>query len=179
MIKLYLYQKLPKISFSSLNKGFTLIEILLVLIIIGILSAIALPSFLNQANKARQSEAKTYIGSINRSQQAYRLENSTFAYSISNLGVGIPQKTAYYEYEIGQIPVSSIATYSTATAQEGSLQAYVGAVQIMNESSGNNPATTSTILCSSGSVTMSTPTSALINNYDPNNVTGVELECIR
>jgi type II secretory pathway pseudopilin PulG len=55
-----------------------LIELLVVIIIIGILAAIALPSFLNQANKAKQSEAKTYVGSMNRGQQAYFLENDTF-----------------------------------------------------------------------------------------------------
>ncbi len=56
------------------DKRFTLIELLVLIIIIRILSAIALPSFLNQANKAKQSEAKQYIASINKGQQAYYAE---------------------------------------------------------------------------------------------------------
>jgi prepilin-type N-terminal cleavage/methylation domain-containing protein len=56
------------------DKGFTLIEQLVVIIIISILSAIALPAFLNQANKAKQSEAKQYIASINKGPQAYYAE---------------------------------------------------------------------------------------------------------
>jgi prepilin-type N-terminal cleavage/methylation domain-containing protein len=46
---------------SQSESGFTLVELLVVIIIVGILSAIALPSFLNQANKAKQSEAKTIL----------------------------------------------------------------------------------------------------------------------
>jgi prepilin-type N-terminal cleavage/methylation domain-containing protein len=55
-----------------LAKAFTLIELLVVIIIIGTLSAIALPNFLNQASKARESEAKATVVTLNRTQQAWQ-----------------------------------------------------------------------------------------------------------
>ena len=92
-------QLLQHFTKKKSNAGFTLIELLVVIIIVGILSAIALPTFLDQAGKARESEAKTNLGALNRGQQAYRLENGEFAGSISDLDVGI--QNDIYSYSLG------------------------------------------------------------------------------
>lgn len=122
------------------EEGFTLIELLVVIIIIGILSAIALPSFLNQANKARQSEAQTYVGSINRGQQAYFLEKSTFG-KLSNLELGI-SNTKNYSYD--STPNGTVAAATTATPS-AVLKGYAGKVWTATASDGT--ATTLALLC--------------------------------
>ncbi|MDH6059847.1 type IV pilin-like G/H family protein [Chrysosporum bergii ANA360D] len=103
------------------DEGFTLIELLVVIIIIGILSAIALPSFLNQAAKAKQSEAKTYVSTVNKAQQSYRVENTAFAASVEPLQIGISSETTDYRYTLGAGPntASVLATPKDITALRG------------------------------------------------------------
>ena len=49
---------------NLIDKGFTLVELMIVIVIVGILSAVALPNFLNQTNKARASEGKTQVSVV-------------------------------------------------------------------------------------------------------------------
>jgi len=60
------------------KKGFTLIELMIVVAIIGILAAIAIPNFLRFQAKSKQSEAKVNLGGIFTAQTAYFGENNLY-----------------------------------------------------------------------------------------------------
>lgn len=112
--------------------------------------AITSPS---QAKQAYESEAKTYIGSINRGQQAFRLENESFAANIDQLGLGIRSDTENYIYEI-TISDDDMAA-ATATAKKKGIRSAVGAVFIVEDSQGNK--TTTAITCQSNRPSKSAP----------------------
>lgn len=60
------------------NEGFTLVELMIVVAIIGILAAIAIPNFLSYQLKSKTSEAKANLGAIKTSQEAYRAETDSY-----------------------------------------------------------------------------------------------------
>ncbi len=132
------------------DEGFTLIELLVVIIIIGILSAIALPSFLNQANKAKQSEAKTIVGSMNRAQQTYYLENNKFADAdnFAGLGLGVRKETENYKYTIegGGANEKVVTNQAQLVNETAALKGYVGGV-VIGTIADTNEATTLAVLC--------------------------------
>ena len=61
------------------EKGFTLIELLVVILIIGILAAIAIPSFLNQKGKANDAAAKSQARTAQTAAETYGTDNNGYA----------------------------------------------------------------------------------------------------
>lgn len=129
------------------DRGFTLLELTVVLVMGGILAAIALPTLMNQASKAKQAEAKTYVGSLNHGQQAYFLEHSSFTNDLGALGIGLRTKSANYRYSIvvedeaanlaSAGGTANLAAVHHAEALSPGLKPYVGMAAVIETSVGD------------------------------------------
>ena len=134
-LKVKLLQHLAK---KNANKGFTLVELLVVVVIIGILAAIALPSFLAQTAKAKQAEARSTLGSWVKAQKAFRTDHSAFATKWDDLALGVPTETKNYTYsqpegeaEEGEGEAEASVT-ALGTSRSEDLKSYAAGVFVSN-----------------------------------------------
>jgi len=88
---------------TNKQKGFTLIEIMIVVAILGILSAIALPSYQEYVKKSRRTDAKVTLLRIAQLQESFFAQKLSYAKNLSQLGLGantISSDDSYYNISI-------------------------------------------------------------------------------
>ena len=73
---------------SKIREGFTLIEILIVVVIIGILATVAIPTYFSYVEKAYASDAKTQIKNILMNADIYRQEQGSYPDDITDMENG-------------------------------------------------------------------------------------------
>ena len=106
-------------------------------------------SFQNQSNKAKQSEAKTYTGTMNKGQQAFYLEKEKFGENVEALGLGIKTETENYIYRTyARNDANSLRrmAFQIGQSKKADLRSYVGAVWVTTVGSSRDIATYA-ILC--------------------------------
>ncbi|WP_028321273.1 type IV pilin protein [Desulfatiglans anilini] len=91
-------------------RGFTLLELMIVVAIIAVMATIAIPNYVNYQCKAKQAEAKTLLGNIAVAEEAYYTENNIYSYDFAEIGFA-SKGDARYVYAISEANnVSFIAT---------------------------------------------------------------------
>ena len=108
---------------ASRVRGFSLIELLMGLTIIGLLASVALPTFSRYSLKSHRLEAITFMASVQLAQDKYRSYHSGYAASFAALGLPEPgTDSSHYRFTLSQTE-GAVESYTlTATAQGSQAQ---------------------------------------------------------
>ncbi len=117
------------------TKGFTLVELVIVIVIVGILSVVAVPVYRGYTKKAMATEGKALLGALNTSQKVYFAEWAMFATGAQSAALDVDASTNKY---FTTYALTGNATGFTATTSGSSGAAGIGLTLIGSSSGASN-----------------------------------------
>lgn len=101
-------------SLPKTRRGFTLVELAVVIVIIGVLAAFGVPKFLNSVERSKASEAVAYLSAIRTAQERFIAKDGIYADEVKKLDISVPDPK-YFN------PVTTIVTTSASGTPSWSL----------------------------------------------------------
>lgn len=106
-------------SNARIQRGFTLVELMIVLVIVGILTSIAYPSYVGYTRRAKRAEAKALISDVSARLERYFFDNNKYTDVVTGLGfpvAGAKSAEGNYTAAVQAIAGGSINTGYVITA---------------------------------------------------------------
>ena len=101
------------------EQGFTLLELMIVVAIVGFLAAIAYPSYTNYVTKAKRSAGQSMLTQVASRQEQFFMDNKTYTADLTKLGYGanpLPVESEGQANGSGEIVYNIVATVPTANS---------------------------------------------------------------
>ena len=102
------------------NRGFTLIELMIVVAIVGILVSIAYPSYLAQVRKSRRADAQAALMDIATRQQQMLLDTRSYAATITALNITLPVSVVQNYTVTVAVGTTVVPMFTTTATPSGS-----------------------------------------------------------
>jgi type IV pilus assembly protein PilE len=111
----------------QVRQGFTLIELMVVVVIAGILAAIAYPAYTSSVQRSRRADAMSVLTALVQAQERYRSNNSAYAPDVGTLGMTNDVSAIAPNYDVsiagvGNPPALASGYIATATVKSSGLQ---------------------------------------------------------
>jgi prepilin-type N-terminal cleavage/methylation domain-containing protein len=95
-----------KAILSRKQQGFTLVELAVVVVILGVLAAFGVPRFMSSVERSKASEAFTYLSSIQTAQERYQARQGRYANNLKYLDIDV-EKPEYFKVSGFSVPSGS------------------------------------------------------------------------
>ncbi len=118
------------------EQGFTLVELAVVVVIIGVLAAFAVPKFLTSVERSKAAESFQYLSTIQTAQERYHARQGTYADDIAKLDVELPVLEYFETTGIDESDPTTLQTSWSATLTRKGASAGYGAYTVVYNQDG-------------------------------------------